>query len=216
MLTVENAVSNIIPNPEFAQLASDEQIQRAVNALEANGIHTLVAEKGEEAKRIFFELVPEGAEVFLGASVTLETLGIKDEIDKSGRYEALRSKIFAMDRATQGREIRKLGGAPDYAAGSVHAVTEDGQVLIASNTGSQLGPYASGAGYVIWVVGVQKIVKDLNEGFRRIYEYDLPLETEHMRQLYNAPTNVNKVLVVNRELRPNRITMILVKEELGF
>jgi len=197
-------------------LATDTQIERVVNALEANGIHAIIAENGEEARRIFFELIPEGAEVFLGASVTLETLGIKDEVDTSGRYEALRPKMFAMDRATQGREIRKLGGAPDYAAGSVHAVTEEGQVLIASNTGSQLGPYASGAGHVIWVVGAQKIVKDLNEGFRRIYEYDLPLETEHMRQLYNAPTSVNKVLVVNREIRPNRTTMILVKEEVGY
>ena len=197
-------------------MATDTQIERVVNALEANGIHAIIAENGEEARRIFFELIPEGAEVFLGASVTLETLGIKDEVDTSGRYEALRPKMFAMDRATQGREIRKLGGAPDYAAGSVHAVTEEGQVLIASNTGSQLGPYASGAGHVIWVVGAQKIVKDLNEGFRRIYEYDLPLETEHMRQLYNAPTSVNKVLVVNREIRPNRTTMILVKEEVGY
>jgi len=216
MLTNHDTVSELIPNPEFAKLASDERIERVVKALEANGIHALVAESAEEAKHIFFELVPEGAEIFLGASVTLETLGIKDEIDKSGRYEALRPKMFAMDRATQAREIRKLGGAPDYAAGSVHAVTEDGQVLIASNTGSQLGPYASGAGNVIWVVGAQKIVRDLNEGFRRIYEYDLPLETEHMRQLYNAPTNVNKVLIVHRELRPNRITMIIVKEELGY
>jgi hypothetical protein len=216
MLTAEDTVSNLIPNQEFAKLASDEQIERAAKALEANGIQTIIADNGEEAKRIFFELVPEGVEVFLGASVTLETLSIKDEIDQSGRYDALRPKMFKMDRATQGREIRKLVGAPDYAAGSVHAVTENGQVLIASNTGSQLAPYASGAGNVIWVVGAQKIVKDLNEGFRRIYEYDLPLETEHMRQLYNAPTNVNKVLVVNREIRPNRITMIIVKQELGF
>lgn len=216
MLTVENTVSNVVPHPDFARLASEEQIERVVQALEANGIHAIIAENGQEAKRIFFELVPEGAEVFLGASVTLETLGIKDEIDKSGRFEALRPKMFAMDRATKAREIRKLGAAPDYAAGSVHAVTEDGQVLIASNTGSQLGPYASGAGNVIWVVGAQKIVKDLNEGFRRIYEYDLPLETEHMQQLYNAPTNVNKILVVNREIRPNRITMIIVKQEVGF
>jgi hypothetical protein len=201
---------------EFAKLASDEQIERTARALEANGIQTLIAENSEEAKRIFFGLVPEGSEVFLGASVTLETLGIKDEIDRSGRFEALRPKMFAMDRATQGREIRKLVGAPDYAAGSVHVVTEDGQVMIASNTGSQLGPYASGAGKVIWIVGAQKIVKDLNEGLKRIYEYDLPLETEHMRQLYNAGTGVNKVLIVNREIRPNRITMILVKEELGF
>jgi hypothetical protein len=148
--------------------------------------------------------------------VTLEVLGIKDEIDKSGRYNSLRPKMFAMDRATQGREIRRLGSAPDYAAGSVHAVTEDGQIMIASNTGSQLGPYASGAGKVIWVVGAQKLVKDLDEGMKRIYEYDLPLETEHMRQLYNAGTGVNKVLIVSREIRPNRITMIIVKEELGY
>src|SRR5215211_5238793 len=216
MLTQTKVDSELDPNQEFAKLASDEQIERTVEALEANGIHAIVAANGEEAKRIFFELIPEGAEVFLGASVTLETIGIKDIIDKSGRYEAVRPKMFAMDRATQAQEIRKLGGAPDYAAGSVHAVTEDGQVLIASNTGSQLGPYASGAGKVIWVVGAQKIVKDLNEGLKRIYEYDLPLETEHMRQLYNMPTNVSKVLVVNREIRPNRITMIIVKEELGY
>ena len=203
-------------NMEFAQLATDEQIARTAKALEVNGIHTIIAENGEEARRIFFELVSEGAEVFLGASVTLETLGIKDVIDKSGRYDAIRPKMFAMNRETQGREIRKLGSAPDYAAGSVHAVTEDGQVLIASNTGSQLGPYASGAGKVVWIVGAQKIVKDLNEGLRRIYEYDLPLETEHMRQLYNAGTGVNKVLIVNREIRPKRITMIIVKEELGY
>jgi hypothetical protein len=203
-------------NKTFAKLATDGQIKRTAEALEANGIHTLIAENGAEARRLFFELVPDGAEVFLGASVTLEKLGIKDEIDKSGRFEAVRPKMFALNRETQGREIRKLGGAPDFAAGSVHAVTEDGHVLIASNTGSQLGPYASGAGKVIWVVGAQKIVKDFNEGLRRIQEYTYPLEIEHMRQLYNAGTGVNKVLIVNREIRPNRITMIIVKEELGF
>jgi len=216
MLSKPEHVSELIPNQGFAKLASEGQIERTVKALEANGIHAVVAKNTEEAKRIFFELVPEGAEVFLGASVTLETIGIKDIIDKSGRYEAVRPKMFAMDRATQAQEIRKLGGAPDYAAGSVHAVTEEGQVLIASNTGSQLGPYASGAGKVVWVVGAQKLVKNLDEGFRRIYEYDLPLETEHMRQLYNMGTNVSKVLVVNREIRPDRITMIIVKEELGY
>lgn len=205
-----------VPNTEFAELASDEQIKRTAQALEKNNIKTLIAENREEAKRMFFELLPEGTEVFLGASVTLESLGIKDEIDKSGKFNALRPKMFAMDRATQGREIRKLGGAPDYAAGSVHAVTEDGHVLIASNTGSQLGPYASGAGKVIWVVGAQKLVKDLDEGMQRIEEYTVPLEDVHMQQLYNVHTNISKILIVNKEIRPDRITMIIVKEELGF
>ena len=210
------AEKTLVPNTEFAELATDEQIRRTAEALEANNIHTLIAENGEEAKRLFFELVPEGSEVFLGASVTLEQLGIKDEIDRSGRFDALRPKMFAMDRKTQAREIRKLIGAPDYAAGSVHAVTENGQVLIASNTGSQLGPYASGAGNVIWVVGSQKLVRDLDEGLERIYEYCVPLEEEHMRQLYNTSTSVNKILIVNKEFRPGRITMIIVKDNLGF
>jgi hypothetical protein len=208
--------TSLVPNREYAKLATDEQISRTATALEGNNIHAIIAEDGGEAKRLFFELIPDGAEVFLGASVTLEKLGIKDEIDKSGRFDALQPRMFAMNRETQGREIRKLGAAPDFAAGSVQAVTEDGQVLIASNTGSQLGPYAMGAGKVIWVVGAQKIVKDLNEGLRRIREYCYPREGEHMRQLYNVGTSVNKVLIVNREFRPGRMTMIIVKEELGF
>jgi len=215
-MTTSTTQSTLTPNKEFSRLATDEQIERTAAALEANGIHTLIAENGEEAKRLFFELLPEGSEVFLGSSVTLEKLGIKDEIDKSGRFDALRPKMFAMNRETQAGEIRKLGGAPDFAAGSVQAVIEDGRVLIGSRTGSQLGPYASGAGKVIWVVGSQKIVKDLNEGLRRVEEYCVPLEEEHMQQLYNMGTSVGKTLIINSEVRPNRITMIIVKEELGF
>jgi hypothetical protein len=206
----------LIPNKEYALLAGDEQVNRTAAALEANNIHVLIAADSHEAKRLFFELLPESAEIFLGASVTLEKLGIKEEVDKSGKYDAVRPKMFALDRATQAREIRKLGGTPDYAAGSVQAVTEDGHVLIVSNTGSQLGPYAQGAGKVIWVVGAQKIVKDVSQGLKRIYEYCYPLEEEHMQQLHHLSTGVNKILIVNRELRPGRTTMIIVKESLGF
>ena len=161
-------------------------------------------------------MIPNGSEIFLGASVTLEKLGITEEVDKSGHFDALRPRLFAMNRETQGREMRKLVGAPDFAAGSVHAVTEDGHVMIASKTGSQLGPYATSAGKVIWVVGAQKIVKDLDEGFKRIEEYCVPLEEEHMQKLYKTGTEMNKVLIINREFRPNRITMIIVKEGIGF
>jgi L-lactate utilization protein LutC len=211
-----NDVTALAPDPSFAGQASNEQIDRTAQALEANGMHALIAENRDEARRMFFELVPEGSEVFLGASVTLEALGIKEVIDKSGKYDALRPKMFAMNRETQAREIRKLAGAPDYAAGSVQAVTEDGQVLIASKTGSQLGPYASGAGNVIWVVGAQKIVRDLDEGLRRIDEYCVPTEEENMQARYNSSTYAGKILIVKREFRPGRVTIIIVKEALGF
>jgi hypothetical protein len=211
-----HAVETLASAQEFAELPEDARIERTVEALEANGIRTLVAENGAEARSMFFELVPEGSEVFLAASVTLEKLGIQQEIDGSGRFDAVRPKRMAMNRATQAREFRKLGGAPDYAAGSVHAVTEDGHVIIASNGGGQLGPYASGAGRVIWVVGAQKIVKDLEEGLRRVHEYSLPREEVRARQHYNVQSAVSKLLVINREVQPGRITMIIVKEEIGF
>lgn len=210
MMTTPTAIT------PFAELASTEQIERTVSALEANGIHALVAETAADAKRLFFEIVPDGAEVFLGASVTLETTGIKDEVDKSGRYDAVRPKLFAMNRETQATEMRKLGAGPEYAAGSAQAVTEDGHIIFASMTGSQLGPYASGAGKVIWVVGAQKLVKNVAEGLRRIEEYCVPREEVHMQELYKVGTGLNKILIFNKEIKPGRATIIIVKETLGF
>ena len=210
------SIEKVVPTQQFSSLPDDQQIRRTARALEAHGIRTLIAANAREARRMFFELVPEGAEVFLGAAVTLEQAGIKDEIDNSGRFDALRPRIFGMDRATQGQEIRKLGAAPDYAAGSVHAVTENGNVIIASKSGSQLGPYVSGAGRVIWVVGAQKLVKDLDEALRRLQEHSLPLEQVNARQRYNMETGLDKILIINGEFRPDRITMIIVKEKIGY
>ena len=208
--------STLAPNRAFSQLATDEQIERTARALEANGLHTLIANNSEEAKKLVFELLPDGAEVHAAQSQTLETLGIIAEIDKSGRFDAVRPRMFALDRQTQANEIRTLMTRPAFIVGSVQAVTEAGQVLMASFGGGQLAAYASGAGKVIWVVGTQKIVKDTDEGLRRIQEYCYPLEDARLRARAGIGSGVNKLLIINREIRPGRITMILVKEELGF
>jgi hypothetical protein len=209
------AEATLAPNMEFAALAGEEQIARTAQALEAHGIHTLIAEDGQEAKRLFFELVPDGAEVFLGSSITLEKLGIKDEVDNSGRYIALRPKMFAMDRKTQGREIRKISAAPDVMLGSVQAVTRGGALLAASYSGSQLGPYAMGAGRVILVVGSQKIVPDLDTAIRRIRETVMPYEDERLRAQMGRGTHLAKLLVTFMEPMPGRTTVILVREPVG-
>lgn len=203
-------------NWEFAKIASTAQIERAARALEANGIKTLIAQHGEEAEQMVFDLLPEGAEVFTASSQTLEQLGIPAALAESEQYELVRDKLKKMDPKTQNREMVKLGATPEYVLGSVHAVTEDGQVLVASNTGSQLGPYAAGAAHVIWVVGAQKIVQDLEEGMRRIEEYAYPREDERLKKAMGIPSGVNKVLMVNKEIQPGRVTMIIVKEELGY
>lgn len=199
----------------FAQPASDERIERTAQALERNGIRALIAENSDEALQMFLELVPAGAQVHQGSSVTLETTGITRAIETSGRFDAVRPQIRKLDRATQSVDIRHLGASPDYMVGSVQAVTEDGKVLVVSGSGSQVGPYAFGAGKLILVVGAQKIVRDLDEALERVEQYVLPLEDERARQAYGAGSSLNKTLVIHRE-RPGRITMILVKEQIGF
>ena len=215
MLNV-NIETALIPNQEFKRIASDEQIERAAQALRANNVHTLVAGSGEEARKLVLELLPEGAEVYANISRTLETLGLTDEIDKSGRYGAVRPKVLSLDRKTQADEIRTLRARPKIIVGSVHALTEKGQVLTASFGGSQLGAYAYGAAKVIWVIGAQKIVRDLDEGFRRIEEYSYPLEDARLRAALGVPSAIGKVLVFNREPVPGRVTAVIVKEELGY
>jgi hypothetical protein len=196
--------------------ADDVRVKRTIAALEANGITVLRASDAAAAKRIVLDLIPDASLVHEGASQTLDVLGITYEIEKSGRYAALRPRIWSMDRETEAHEIRRLGAAPDVMLGSVHAVTETGSLLAASMSGSQLGPYVSGAGRVILVVGTQKIVPDLEEGLLRINEYAYRLEDARAQAAYGVRSAVNKVLVINREITPGRITVVLVDEVLGF
>jgi len=198
------------------QLATDAEIQKTTETLKQHGIDAQVVSTGEEAKNTVLGMIPKGAEVMTMSSITLETIGVTKEINESGRFNAVKPKLFAMDRKTQAREMQKLGAAPDWSVGSVHAITEDGHVLIASNTGSQLPGYAYGSGHVIWVVGTQKIVPTLDDGMKRLNEYIVPLEDKHMHALYNVGTAVNKLLIVNAEKMPGRISVIFVKEKLGF
>jgi hypothetical protein len=196
--------------------ADNVRVKRTTAALEANGITVLRASDAAAAKRMVLDLIPDASPVHQGASQTLDVLGITYEIEKSGRYTALRPRIWSMDRETEADEIRRLGAAPDVMLGSVHAVTETGSLLAASMSGSQLGPYVSGAGRVILVVGTQKIVSDLEEGLLRINEYAWRLEDARAQAAYGIRSAVNKVVVINREITPGRITVVLVDEVLGF
>lgn len=200
----------------FGSPADEAQVRRATEALEANGISVVRARNKAEARRIVLDMIPAGANVHHGASQTLDATGISAELDASGRYDPIGPRAWSMDRATQGAEIRRLTAAPDIMLGSVHAVTETGSLVVASMGGSQLGPYVSGAGRVILVVGRQKIVADLDEGMRRINEYALPLEDARAQAAYGIHSAVNKVLIINREVVPGQITVVLVDEAVGF
>jgi acyl-CoA hydrolase len=202
-------------NPEFARPASRAELERTAAALAGRGFTAHVADSGKEARRLVLEALPEGAEVHIALSETMHELGLTSEIDESGRYEAIRPRLSALDRVTHARELRKLGAAPDYMVGSAHAVTADGEVIVGSGSGSQLGAYAYAAGHVILVVGHQKLVRDVSEGLRRLREYSLPLEFARMQGIGRPGTLLAKTLIIDRE-PSGRITVILVPETLGF
>jgi hypothetical protein len=214
-MTESRTIERLPVNEEFARPADPAAIERAAEALRGHGIDVRFVDDTAAARDLVLSLIPDGAEVGEGASITLDSIGVTEAIEKSGRYDAIRPRTRSMDRATQMREIRKLGAAPDVQVNSVHAVTEDGRMVVASMTGSQLGPILFGAGRVLLVVGAQKVVPDLATAFRRVEEYCYPIEDAKIQQAFGRHSAINKMIVINAELIPGRITVILVREPVG-
>lgn len=203
----------------FTDLTTKETVSSTIEALGKNGITAEVVQTRDEAKKKVLSLIPEGAEVMTMTSISLEETGIEAEINSSKKYKSVKNMLASMNRDIEGREMQKLGAAPEWALGSVHAVTEKGEVVVTSATGSQLPAYLYGASHVIWVVGIQKIVKNVDEAMERIQKHLIPLESVRARKAYGLPdtwnTNPSKTVIIRSEA-PNRIHIIFVNEKLGF
>jgi L-lactate utilization protein LutC len=204
-----------IPAPLFTDPAPAQRLERAAAALTANNFAVEILADAAAARTRIEDLIPAGASVFTGASETLRLSGIEEDINKSGRYDSLKSRP-PMDRATQRNEIWAALSTPDVILGSVAAVTETGSLVVASASGSQLPGYAGAAAHVIWVVGAQKVVPDLPAALRRVEEHCLPLESERAMRVYGRPSAVNRVLILNAEPEPGRGTVLLLRQAIGF
>ena len=205
-----------IPATLFADPASAHRLERAAAALTAHGFTVEILDDSTTARTRIKDLIPQGASVFTGASETLRLSGIDADINTSSRYQAIKPRVLAMNRATQMDEIRRLLATPDIAVGSVAAVTESGSLVIASASGSQLPGYAGGAARAIWIVGAQKVVPDLSAALRRVEDHCLPLESARAQEAYGQPSAINHLLILNAEPYPGRSTVLLLREAIGF
>ena len=196
--------------------AESDRIERVATALRSHKIEVIVVDTGTEARGVVLGLIPAGAEVHSGKSKTLEDVGLYSELVESGRYDPIRPRMLALDRQTQGSEIRKLSSAPEYMVGSVGALTEDGALVAASGTGSQLGAYAAGAGHLILIVGSQKIVPDLDAALERIRDVVFPYEDAQVMARMGVHTILEKVLIIYGEWTAGRTTVVLVREPVGI
>src|SRR6059058_2765327 len=184
----------------YTVLPDDETPAATVVALEEHGFSVEVVSDLDAARDTVLARIPEGSVVMTNTSVTLQETGIAAAIDDGGRYESARNAMFALDFATQAQEMKAIGGQPDYALGSVHAVTRDGTLVIASASGSQLASYAWGAANVIFVVGAQKLVPSLEAAHQRIYQHSLKLEDARAIAAYGQNSFVGKILQIHQEL----------------
>lgn len=200
----------------YTEPAPAHRLEKAAAALTANGFTVEILDDVAAARSRVAELIPAGAGVFTGASETLRLSGIDDDINASGRYQAVKPRVLAMDRATEADDIRRLLASPDVVVNSVAAITETGSVVLASGSGSQLPANAGGAAQAIWIVGAQKVVPDLETALRRLEEHALPLESARAQAVYGFPSAINRMLVLNAEPHPGRGTVLILREAIGF
>src|SRR5690349_15507414 len=127
----------------FTALPDEHVLAATVVALEEHGFSVEVVGDLGAARAAVLARIPDGSSVMTNTSVTLAETGIADAINGGGgRWESARNAMFALDFATQAQEMKAIGGQPDYALGSVHAITAGGTMVIDSASGSQLASYA--------------------------------------------------------------------------
>jgi LUD domain len=199
----------------FTTLPDEETLATTVLALEEHGFSVESVDDVDAAREAVLARIPEGSSVMTNTSVTLDETGIAKTVNDGGPYESIRNKMLALDFETQAQEMKAIAGQPDFALGSVHAVTRDGALLIASASGSQLASYAWGAMNVIFVIGAQKLVPTLDAARERITEHSLKLEDARALAAYGQNSSIGKILEIHQEL-PGRIHIVLIRRVVGF
>lgn len=203
---------------KYDRLAAKEAIKKVMDAVKPRGINPELVNTKEDALNRLKKLIPDGAEVMMGGSTTLKEIGFVDLL-KSGKHPWKNWKDIILAEKDEGEqmELRKKSVSSEYFLGSVHAIAETGEMVIASASGSQLPAYVFTSNNVIWVVGAQKIVPTLSDAIKRVREYVLPLEEARMKSEGGWGSTIGKLLIFEKEINPDRkLTLIMVNEKLGF
>ena len=201
---------------DWTVIPSDEVITKTIEALKKRNIQTVVVNNRTEALAKLKELIPSGVSVMTGSSTTLDEIGFTDLLkSKNHPWRNFKDIIFAEKDPVKQYELRRQSLLADYFLASVQAIAQTGEVLSCDATGTRTGPYSFGPKDVIWVAGAQKIVTDLDQAFRRMHEHCIPLEDKRMKSVGYPGTTLSRILIYEKA-DANRITMILVKEKLGF
>ena len=204
----------------FDALATTERITATMDALQSRGIRAELVATGQEALERLRALIPLGASVTTGSSLTLKEIGFEDLLASGSHpWKNLKGEFLAEKDPARQMALRRQASLADYWLGSVHAVAQTGEVVIASMTGSQLAAYAYTASNLVWVIGAQKLTGSLEEAIRRVRDYVYPHEDKRMREMSGGKTGsmIGKLLIFEREapFLKRKITALIVRERIG-
>jgi L-lactate utilization protein LutB len=202
---------------DYNTIPSQETIQRTIAAIKERGVDVVLVENKQEALEKVKSLIPAGKTVMEGSSTTLRQIGFIDYL-KSGTHpwKALHGQILKEEDEQRRAEMMREALLADYFLGSVNAIAQTGELVAADASGSRVGAYPYAAGKVILVSGVNKIVPTLEDAIRRVREYVYPLENERAKKAYGMSSVIGKMLIIEKEIFPERTTLVLVKKKLGF
>ena len=204
---------------DFTSLATEQIVDKTVGALTAKKYQVISVKGKAEALDTIKKLIPPGASVMNGASVTLEQIGFVEYL-KAGEHgwNNLHEAIVAEKDPAKQADLRKKSVLSEYYLGSVHALAENGEFIIASNSGSQLPHIVFTSPNLIFVISTKKIVPDLGTAMKRLEEHVIPLEDKHMQEKYGVHTSSNKIVIFKNEnpMMGRKVHIVLVEEDLGF
>jgi L-lactate utilization protein LutC len=206
---------------EYETLANKESVEKTIKGLSEMNIQAEVVKNGAEALEKIKSYIPSGASIMNGASTTLEQIGYQEYL-KSGKHpwKNLHAIILEEKDPAKQAQLRREAIISEYYLGSVHALAETGEFVVASNSGSQLPHIVYSSPNLILVVSTKKIVPTLQEAMQRLNEHVVPLEDARMKKVYGpeSGTRVSKIVQFRFEApyTQRKIRMILVEENLGF
>ncbi len=192
-------------------------VDRTKKAIENRGIQVILAKTGDEALAVLRTLIPPGAEVMNGSSTTLAEIGYEDLIagGRSG-WKNVHDLIISENDDAKRAELRRRSVTADYFISGANAIAESGEIVACDASGSRVGAWPFAAGHLILVAGTNKIVPTLDDALHRVWHYAYPLEDARAKMAYGTPSVIGKCVILAHEKNKGRVTLVLIREALGY
>ena len=202
---------------DYNTIPNDAALAETVQNMQGRAFDVSVVDTREQALDAIIKMIPQGATVMNGSSTTLQEIGFVDYLQKNEHdWQNMHTSLLAEKDPAKQRDLRRASVTADYFLGSVNAIAQTGELVAADATGSRISAYVFPARHVIIVSGTNKIVPTLADALARVRKHVYNLEDERAKKAYGFGTSLGKLVIIEKEALPHRLTVILVKEKLGF